>query len=100
MKKIFTLCCLLAFAFSYAQTGNIGIGTANPKAQLHTTGSVKFDTLKSGGAGLLYVTDSGTLYTRSLTSINNINETTVSIPDNNCSGVNSSITIANIRAVI
>jgi hypothetical protein len=38
--------------YAQASTGNVGIGTVAPSAQLHTTGTVRFASLGSAGANL------------------------------------------------
>ena len=94
MKTILTIICLLGASISFAQSGKVGIGTINPKAQLHTTGSVRFDTLKSTGLRPVYVNDSGVLVTRIADSF--ANNTVIAIPDNTCPGISSPITIASM----
>ncbi len=51
-----------AFRFYIDNSGNIGIGTTGPTAQLHTTGSVRFANF---GAGTLQTTASGELFVSS-----------------------------------
>ena len=42
--------------------GNVGIGTSNPAATLHTTGAIRFATLPSGtGANVVYINSNGDL---------------------------------------
>lgn len=93
MIRLSLLCCLFLFSFAArAQNGNVGIGTTNPQAQFHTTGSVKFDTLKGTGTRTLYVSDSG-LLTTFLPTSSAANGTSTAIPDNSCTGATSTITV-------
>ncbi|MFH2143672.1 MAG: hypothetical protein ABIJ97_14705 [Bacteroidota bacterium] len=49
-------------------TGNVGIGTTTPSAQLHTTGTVRFQNYPSGANGAIVRTDvSGNLATTNFT---------------------------------
>ncbi len=51
-----------------ARSGNVGIGTTSPAAQLHTTGSVRFANYPSGANGAIVRTDdSGNLATTDFT---------------------------------
>lgn len=46
--------------------GNVGIGTNNPTAQLHTTGSVKMGTLAGSGTRMVVASSNGTLSTQAI----------------------------------
>ena len=56
-------------ALTMTSTGNIGIGTTTPTAQLHTTGSVRFS---SFGAGTLQTLGDGTLTVSSDERLKNV----------------------------
>jgi hypothetical protein len=49
-------------------TGNIGIGTPNPSAQLHSTGNVRFETLSGSGSRFVITDANGNLSAGSSTS--------------------------------
>ena len=97
MKKF-----LLLFAFSFClltltkAQQNVGIGTTNPKAQLHTTGTVRHDILKGSGQRLVYANDSGNLVVKQVNS----NNTGINIPDATCSGASSVITVSGLPTAI
>jgi len=89
--RLFAGIALFFISFTcYAQTGNIGIGTNTPQAQLHTTGSIRFDTLAGAGKRMIYADASGNLIAAQPVFKN---ETTTAIPDNDCTGVTSSIMV-------
>lgn len=48
-------------AMQITQAGNVGIGTASPAVQLHTTGGVRFATFAGGGTTTLDVDNTGNL---------------------------------------
>ena len=78
-----------------AQTGNVGIGTASPQSQLHTTGSVRHDTLAGTGSRLVYADAQGRMFTPA--PLPNTAFVHTGIPDYGCNsgnGVVSSITVS------
>ena len=95
MKLTTTICCLLAFTYSFAQN-NVGIGTTNPQAQLHTTGTVRHDTLSGQGFRFVYASTNGSLTTQP----NLANNTAFNIPDNSCAGITSAISVSDMPAAI
>ena len=48
---------------AFNPTGNFGIGTTNPSAKLHTTGSVRFEGLSGSGIRMLVANADGTVAT-------------------------------------
>lgn len=55
-------------AFLVATDGRVGIGTATPTAQLHTTGSVRLESLGGGGTQMLVTDNNGNLSTQAIPS--------------------------------
>jgi subtilisin-like proprotein convertase family protein len=76
---------LLTHALLRAQTGSVGIGTTAPQAQLHTTASVRHDTLAGVGQRPVFADASGKLFTPQATFLSN--NTVLPIPDNGCGAV-------------
>ncbi|MEI8204838.1 MAG: beta-propeller fold lactonase family protein, partial [Bacteroidota bacterium] len=74
----------------------VGIGTQSPTEQLHTTGGVRHESLSGDGFRLVYADDNGKLITPGVSTNNNsaTNSTHYSIPDGDCNGITSSITIS------
>jgi len=49
------------------QNGNLGIGVVNPQAQLHTDGSIRFNSLSGAGTRMVVASNNGTLSAQKLT---------------------------------
>ena len=82
-----------------SNSGNVGIGTLTPTTQMHTTGTVRLQGL-DGSTGLkpVYVDSLGNLVKNTLT--NNNTTPNLSIPDNNCTGITSTINISGVGSTI
>jgi subtilisin-like proprotein convertase family protein len=103
MKSFFTLSALslgLLPFFVHAQTGNVGIGTTNPQAKLHTVGSVRHDTLAGTGNRIVFANAAGDLFAPSPNFFASTGASQA-IPDNGCNaaipaGVTSTITVSGL----
>ncbi|MBK7761902.1 MAG: tail fiber domain-containing protein [Bacteroidetes bacterium] len=78
-------------------TGNVGIGTNTPSAQLHTIGGVRHEDLSGIGLHQVYADANGNL-TSFKNTANGSNTASQSIPDNSCTGISSSITLAGFNS--
>jgi hypothetical protein len=71
------------------QTGNVGIGTINPTAQLHTNGTIRFQSLGGGGNRMLITNNDGELSATAI-PVNTDNQTlSITGQDLSISGGNS-----------
>ncbi|MEZ5054078.1 MAG: hypothetical protein R2807_04825 [Chitinophagales bacterium] len=62
MKRIYTFVVLfILFKSTIAQTGNVGIGTANPAEKLHVVGNIRSTTLAGTGIRPVSADANGTL---------------------------------------
>ena len=95
--KYFILFLLFLITYQWCLSQkNVGIGTTNPQAQLHTTGTVRHELLKGSGQRLVYANDSGNLVVKQV----NANNTGINIPDATCSGASSVINVTGLPNAI
>ena len=107
MNRLLLICLLCgAASFAIAQNNRVGIGTTTPQAQLHTTGSVRFDTLKGSGIRPVYANSDGVLVTVGVPISNTV---AMPITDYSCAGITSTVAVtgqgnaipsANIRVTL
>ena len=82
----------------YSQNGKVGIGISSPQTQLHTTGTVRHQSLAGNGNSPVYVDSLGQLTTfRNGSGANTIPQ---AIPDNSCTGITSTITMSGSVGII
>ena len=96
MKKVLLFLHFALYFLATTAQNNVGIGTTNPKAQLHTTGTVRHEVLKGTGIRQVYANDSGNLVTKQVNSSN----TGFNIPDATCTGASSPITVSGLPNAI
>ena len=94
------LVVLMCIATLKMQAQNVGIGTAIPTDQLHTTGTIRFQNYGSNGTRVLQIDSAGRIVAPGQVNayINALN-----IPDNTCSGaggITSTLTISGQPALV
>ena len=75
-------------------SSNVGIGTSNPTSQLHTTSGVRHEVLTGSGDKVVYADGNGNLKTSKIATGTNTTQQTA--PDNSCTGITSTITLAGL----
>jgi subtilisin-like proprotein convertase family protein len=102
MKKFIISSVLLVAIAGISMGQNVGIGTTNPTAQLHTTGTVRHAVLTGQGIRPVFADANGNLLTTlpPLPSSSVTNSTPQAIPDFNCTGVTSLNNLAGLPASI
>ncbi len=98
MKKIGLIFYFSLFTCWCCYSQNVGIGTTNPAAKLHVTGSLRFDTLSGNGVRAIYADASGnvTATVPSLPPSTVTNSSGSAIPDFSCAGTGSNIVLSQL----
>lgn len=103
MQKIILLALLGNIMLVMANAQNkIGIGTNSPEAQLHTVGSVRFDTLAGTGVRPVYADALGNI-SGSLPALplsTQTNNTSIPIPDYSCVGASSTTILSGLPTTV
>ena len=102
MKKTELLFYFLLLNSGFCFSQNVGIGTANPAAKLHTVGSIRFDTLSGSGLRPVFADALGNITTSlpALPPSTITNSASSSIPDFSCVGAGSNIVLSQLPSSV
>jgi hypothetical protein len=100
MRILFTTVLLTLTIFASAQ--NVGIGTTTPSAQLHTTGTVRFQNLSGTSYRHVMADANGNMLIDIPTTSTTIlsNNSTVNIPNQSCTAGSSQISLTGLPTAI